>query len=41
MLIDYVVFLGSLSDNSMLIEVGSSSFLCTDTFIGTVLNACF
>lgn len=41
LLIGYVVFLGSFSGNSTLIEVDSSSFLCTDTFIDNVLNAYF
>jgi len=39
MLTGYIVFLGSFSDHSMLIEVDSSSFLCSDIFIGSVLNA--
>lgn len=39
MLTGYIVFLGSFSDHSMLIEVDSSSFLCSDIFIGSVVNA--
>lgn len=41
MLNGYIVFLGSFSDHSMLIEVDSSSFLCSDIFVGSVLNAYF
>ena len=41
MLTGYIVFLGSFSDRSILIEVDSSSFQCTDIFIGSVLNAYF
>lgn len=39
MLTGYIVFLGSFSDHSMLFEVDSSSFLCSDIFIGSVVNA--
>ena len=41
MLTGYIMFLGSVSDHSMLIEVDSSSFLCTGIFIGSVLNVYF